>query len=157
MIPTQIEVLSSFLILFSLFGPPTDLRQFTAQRINVCRLIPEMEGGTVGPSLVWSVDTQIQPVGLDQLVFGNGVIDWLAIPGADDPSWNVLHEFALLFAIDAILLEELAIAFSDQQWHDGKTSGSRRKNFIISLKRRAEATTNLISTCSRSYFLRFWK
>jgi hypothetical protein len=95
--------------------------------MNSRRLIPQMEGGTVGPCLVRCMTAEVKPVGFDQLVFGDGLVDWLAIPGSDDPSRNVLHEVALLVAIDAELSEEFAIFFGEKQGQEGETSRSTIK------------------------------
>lgn len=71
-----------------------------------------------------SVSVEVLPVGLEQGVLWKGLEDGLAIPSAHLPSWNVLHQLALLFTVHLQLLQKGSISLGEQQRIQRDSAGS---------------------------------
>lgn len=78
-----------------------------------------MEVGTVSVVSVVGMGVEVLPVGSVQRLLEGvlrlGLEDRFAVPGADLPSSNVLHQLALLVAVDTQLLQEFSVALGEQQ------------------------------------------
>lgn len=74
-----------------------------------------MEMCTASHNFVFSMGAKILPMWVPKCVLGQGLEDWFAIPGSNNPSGNVLHELSFFVTVAANLLQVLTIAFGVEQ------------------------------------------